>query len=69
MTRNPDRRFLLHHTREGRIGLCASDDPVPPATPQVIASLTFDETIGLSDDIDQTLQDCVWRGGGPEDED
>ena len=69
MTRNPDRRFLLHHTHEGRIGLCACDDPVPPDPAQVIATLTFDQTIGLLDDIDQTLTDCIWRDGGPPDSD
>ena len=69
MTRNPDRRYLLHHTHEGRPGLCASDDPHPPGEQQVIAALTFDQTIGLLDDIDETLRDCISRDGWPPDDD
>lgn len=69
MTRNPARCFLLHHTHEGRPGLCASDDPALPGEQQVIATLTFEQTVGLLDDIDETLCDCLRRDGVlPEDD-
>lgn len=64
---NP-RLFLLHHTHEDRVGLCASDDPNPPGEQQVIAALSFEQTIGLLDDIDETLADCVRRDGWQEED-
>jgi len=56
-------RFLLHHTAEGRIGICADDDPNPPVGTQIIASLTFEEATALMDDMDETLADCLRRDG------
>lgn len=62
------RRFLLHHTAEGRIGVCAEDDPHPPVGTQIIASPTFEEATALMDDMDETLADCLRRDGIVEDE-
>lgn len=61
------RRFLLHHTPD-RIGICAEDDPRPPAGGRIIARLTFEQAIGLMDDMDETLADCLRRDGIMEDE-
>lgn len=54
--------FLLHHTREGRPGLCHEDEGggLDPAV--IIARLTFDQTVGLYDDIHETFETCVERG-------
>jgi len=62
------RRFLLHHTAEGRIGICAEDDLHPPVGTQIIASLTFEEATALMDDMDETLTGCLRRDGVVEDE-
>jgi len=62
------RRFLLHHTREGRPGICADDDPHPPVETQIIASLTFEDATALMDDMDETLADCLRRDGVVENE-
>lgn len=62
------RRFLLHHTHEGRIGLCAEDDPNPPGEDRIIARLSFEDAVGLGDDLHETLTDCIRLDGTKEDD-
>lgn len=54
--------FLLHHTSEGRIGLCHADDGAGLGDNAIIARLTFEQTVGLYDDIHETFETCVDRG-------
>ena len=57
-----DAAFLLHHTGEGRVGLCHADDGHGLADNAILARLTFDQTVGLYDDIHETFESCVARG-------
>lgn len=54
--------FLLHHTAEGRVGLCHADDGADLGDNAIIARLTFHQTVGLYDDINETFETCVARG-------
>lgn len=55
--------FLLHHTHEGRVGLCHEDDGAGLGDEAIIARLTFDQVAGLYDDIHETFQTCLERNG------
>lgn len=52
-----------------RVGPCAADDHRPPPEERIIERLTFEHTIGLLADIDETLEDCVRRDGWRGDDD
>lgn len=54
--------FLLHHTHEGRVGLCHQDDGAGLGDNAIIARLTFAQTVGLYDDINESFESCVARG-------
>lgn len=54
--------FLLHHTHEGRVGLCHQDDGAGLGDNAIIARLTFDQVVGLYDDINETFETCAARG-------
>lgn len=54
--------FLLHHTQENRVGLCHEDDGADLGENSIIARLSFEQTVGLYDDIHESFQSCVERG-------
>lgn len=54
--------FLLHHTHEGRVGLCHEDDGACLADNAIIARLTFEQAVGLYDDLHETFETCHKRG-------
>ena len=53
--------FLLHHTHENRIGLCAAEDGQGLGEDAIIARMSLDEVIGLYDDIDESFGSCIAR--------
>lgn len=55
--------FLLHHTREGRIGLCAQEDDPGLGDNAIIARLSLEQTVGLYDDIHESFESSVRRRG------
>ena len=55
--------FLLHHTHEGRVGLCHEEDGAELGDNAIIARLTFEQTVGLYDDIHETFETCLHRNG------
>lgn len=54
--------FLLHNTHELRVGLCHEDDGAQLPEDAIIARLSFDQVIGLFDDISETFESCAARG-------
>lgn len=54
--------FLLHHTHAGRVGLCHEEDGAELGDNAIIARLTFEQTVGLYDDIHETFETCIARG-------
>lgn len=55
--------FLLHHTKEGRIGLCHEDDGhlLPKTT--IICAMPFEHVVGLYDDINESFLSLSERIG------
>ena len=55
-------RFLLHYTREGRVGLCHEDDSLVVPETHRICWMSFEQAVGLYDDLHETFETCHKRG-------